>query len=235
MQQEIEVGDKVQLTATALFAMNLSLDGTSAIQDMIQRGQTGGSVIAVTDECVTVDTGTAEPLVLECQGSVRNLTLQVVEKMKKPEPEPALSPAPAPAQPTQQTPTQQTPSQVISQLLGFGQLEGPPPAQTELQTPPQVRLAQWVMVQIVGLKQYGIAQDLHRVPDADTPRTGASFHEKDLRAVHIELTATEESLYNTALCKIGQWISGERPVFARTVHPEKAGEDAQSAEHHPQD
>lgn len=226
--QQIEVGDTVQLTASILFGLH---DQNRAAYDSLMAGKrTGGKVIELSDSHITVDIGQDQPIILEVDNAGRDIALQLVQKgegnhgsetatmVKAVEPQPG---PPAESQPNTMMgfPFEGLP---IMQVIrgGMPGIFQSPQQSDEPAVPQTVRLSQWVIIQFIGLKQYGIVQDLNRTSDATAPGpdpTGESWKNKELRAVQIELAAPEEGLYNAALGAIKDWIIGPKP---KSTHPE---------------
>lgn len=238
--QQIQVGDTVQLTASVLFGLH---DQNKEAYDRLMEGRrTGGKVVDLSDNHIAVDIGQEEPIVLEIDTAGRDIALQLVQKgegnldseavpqdgakdvAKDADPrQPGPQPGPFPGSMTGfpfELPGGVPIMQVVShgmQMPGIFQQQQP---QIEQTVPQTVRLSQWVILQFIGLKQYGIVQDLNRNDDAGAPSpdpTGDAWKKKDLRAVQVELTTTEEGLYNAALTSIKDWITGPKP---KAAHPE---------------
>lgn len=236
--QQIQVGDTVQLTASVLFGLH---DQNKEAYDRLMEGKrTGGKVVDLSENHIAVDIGQAEPIVLEIDTAGRDIALQLVQKgegnltseatpqdaLKDADPrQPGPQPGPLPA-PMMGFPFELPGGVPIMQVMRHGmQMPGifqQQQQQVEQAVPQTVRLSQWVILQFIGLKQYGIVQDLNRNEDAGAPSpdpTGDAWKKKDLRAVQVELTTTEEGLYNAALTSIRDWITGPKP---KATHPELA-------------
>lgn len=222
-KMQIETGDTVQLTATVM--LSLADQAPEVFKQLQDARRTGGQVIDIQGNKVFVDMGDAlrGPLAIEVDGANPHLALQLI---KKAESEDVAEPYEAdPAPPAQAAPD-------VPQGLfpwAYNAMRPPmfpqPQSQPRDEAPSRVRLSQWVMVQFLQLKQYGIAQDLTRVDDehAPLPEPGSEAERwkaegKNLRAVMVELSAEEEQLYNSALAQIRGWITDA----AVTQHPEVA-------------
>lgn len=231
--QKIQVGDTVQLTASVLFGLH---EQNKAAYDLLmETKRTGGKVVDVSDEHISVDVGQDTPIVLELDATSRDVALQLVQRGEHAEETKDVSP---PKEDPRQPGRQPSPSAGFIDFANAGipimqVLRGAAPGMpgifqqqqpVEQAVPQNVRLSQWVILQFIGLKQYGIVQDLNRNDDATAGRpdpTGENWNKKELRAVQVELTAPEEGLYNSALSVIKSWIVG--PV-AKSTHPEMVTE-----------
>lgn len=231
--QQIEVGDTVQLTASILFGLH---EQNKDAYDRLMAGKrTGGKVVELSDNHIAVDVGQDEPIILEVDNEGRDIALQLVQKgednqpptapseMKDADPrQPGPQPQPQPG-PQMGFPFEGLPfMQVVRGGLPMPGIFQQQPQPVEQAVPQAVRLSQWVIIQFIQLKQYGIVQDLNRNDDASAPGpdpTGDAWKKKELRAVQVELTPPEEGLYNTALTAIKDWIGGPK---AKATHPEIA-------------
>ena len=154
---QIEVGDTVQLTATVLFGLQSS---APAVYEKLQdANRTGGVVKQIEGHTVLVDMGDeVGALAIEVEGQDPHLALQLV---KKGDCEAMVEPFEArPAPPMQQAQQEG----LVPFMFPAGPFQHPQQAPQE-EVPARVRIAQWVMTQVLQLKQYGIVQDLNRVAD----------------------------------------------------------------------
>lgn len=216
---QIETGDTVQLTATVM--LSLADQAPEVFKQLQDARRTGGQVIDIQGNKVFVDMGDAlrGPLAIEVDGANPHLALQLIKKAESEEVAEPYEADPAPPAPV----SQGAPQGFFPRAYNMS----PPqfPQQPRDEAPSRVRLSQWVMVQFLQLKQYGIAQDLTRVDDehAPLPEPGSEAERwknegKNLRAVMVELSAEEEQLYNSALAQIRGWITDA----AVAKHPEVA-------------
>ena len=236
--QQIQVGDTVQLTASILFGLHEQ--NKDAYDRLMEGKRTGGKVVELSDNHIAVDVGQDEPIILEVDNAGRDIALQLVRKGDA-----NLTSEAAPAEDVKDADPRQ-PGPMPGPQMGFPfelphgvpfmqVVRGPmplpgifqqQPPQLEQAVPQTVRLSQWVILQFIGLKQYGIVQDLNRNDDSTAPSpdpTGDAWKKKELRAVQVELTVTEEGLYNAALTSIKDWITGPKP---KSAHPELPTEPA---------
>lgn len=228
--QQIEVGDTVQLTASILFGLH---EQNKDAYDRLMAGKrTGGKVIELSDNHIAVDVGQDEPIILEVDHEGRDIALQLVQKGEDHKPQdtpPGEAKDADPRQPGPQPGPQAGPPMgfpfdglPIMQVIrgGMPGIFQQQQQSVEQAVPQTVRLSQWVIIQFIQLKQYGIVQDLNRNDDATAPGpdpTGDAWKKKELRAVQVELTPPEEGLYNTALTAIKDWIGQPK---AKAAHPE---------------
>lgn len=220
---KIEQGDHVQLTATVM--LGLASDAPEVFNALVTAKRTGGEVLEVVGNKVIVDMGDAlrGPLSIEVEGDNPHLALQLVKKAGSDD---VAEPYEADPAPQQQQQLQAGPQGFFPQFpVPFDPRMLRPAQQPDDEVPSRVRLSQWVMTQFLQLKQYGIAQDLTRIDDehAPMPEPGSEAERwkaegRNLRAVMIELSATEEQLYNSALGQIKSWITDAASV----THPEVA-------------
>ena len=212
---KIEVGDHVQLTGSIM--LGLASQAPDVFEALRQNNRVGGEVLEIDGNKVMIDMGDTlrGPLAIEVDGENPALALQLMKKAGSSD---LAEPYEADPEPQQQ-PQRSGAPQGIFPPFPFGS-QNPVPLDY---VPQNVRLSQWVMTQFLQLKQYGIAQDLTRVDDeqARLPEPGSEAEQwknegKNLRAVMIELSATEEQLYNAALGQIKGWITGAEGV----PHPE---------------
>ena len=244
---ELEVGDTVQLTATVM--LNMSDQRPDVFNAIKNAGRTGGPIISISGNQVEIDMGDAVsgPLAIEVDGDHPHLALQLVRKGNTEEVTGVYEADPAP---DEQVIVQEAVADagVLGALLhsarqgaAQGGMMGRVPASVLDQmrrqqrepdeVPIRVRTAQWVVSQIMGLKQYAIAQDLQRVSDEDAPmpEPGNEAEKwqagdgKQFRPVMVDLSGTEEQLYNSALRTIQEWVTGQMEA----PHPEVPAPAAQ--------
>jgi len=232
---KIEEGDHVQLTATLLRVLrDVAPDIYEAV---MESDRIGGKVISINGNQVSVDMGESlrRPLSVETDGN-HHLFLQLLKKADEDElidePYEAGSAYPQPGE--HESDQQFTPMMLFSQSQMPPALRSPessePPQRIPEEVPERVRMAQWCVVQILNLKQYGITQDLQRTPDHRAPRpepgSDAEYWKgsdgKEFRPVKVELSAVEEQTYHSALNKIRNWID-EKPT---SNHPEVVTESS---------
>ena len=225
---KIEEGDHVQLTATLLRVLrDVAPDIYEAV---MESDRIGGKVISIDGNQVSVDMGESlrRPLSVETDGN-HHLFLQLLKKADADElidePYEAGSAYPQPGE--HESDQQFPPMMLFSQSQMPTAARSPDPSQTQRipeEVPERVRMSQWCVVQMLNLKQYGIAQDLQRTPDhrAARPEPGSEAENwkggdgKEFRPVKVELSAVEEQTYHSALNKIRNWID-EKPA---PNHPE---------------
>lgn len=243
----IQVGDTVQLTASLLLKlkeMHPDLYGY-----ILESQRTGGKVIDITDEFISVDLTDADskhPTLIDVDLENAHLALQLVQRVDGGPVMPATrreGACPGAVPGGTATTTHDHPAGY--RFLGGTVVKMPPgfldgilhPVQApEDSTPAKIQMSQWVMTQFIGLKQYAIVQDLRRGDDdsAGSPDpTGESWKKKNFRPVLIELSSSEEALYNTALRQLQAWIMPEAPTSS-VIHPEMQQLDASSTQPAPE-
>lgn len=222
---QIEYGDIVRLTETALATFKI---GAHDLYQQVQPvNQYGGTVLEISDSRIVIDFRPylENPLGIELPNGPLSALIELVKKNPIiPDASPGQSPAlveaavaveesdESAAQPVQHGAC--CPGMPLSlSPMQSGQLPPGPmmqPQTGEAVLPPKVRMSQWVMTQFIGLKQYGIVQDLHRNDDAAAPKPdprGELYDKPALRAVTVELSEAEDGLYNAALMHLKQYIS----------------------------
>ena len=207
MFEVIEVGDTVQLTASTL--LGIYEQDSEEFERILAAQRAGGTVTAVTDEAVSIDIGTGQPLTIDVNEKQRKLALQLVKKANVTIDD-ELADAPDKGDDFEFEFDINMPTSTPGDQIG-----------------PQVRMAQWAVVQILDLKKYAIEQDLQRIPDDFVglvdPRSEHA-DKKNLRPVVVDLTDAEEALYTTALTAIKDFIKPPR----ETTHPELAAASTSS-------
>lgn len=217
--QNIEVGDTVQLTASAL--MGLMKVAGDVYQKIVASGKVGGTVISMSPGIIGIDMSPAldAPLIIETAESTCHLAVQLVKKGSDPAPEGAGIVATARRRVAGQPTTAESPFAVVPFPFPFQQVPQP----TAERIPERIKMAQWVISRILEFKQYGIVQDLNRHSDEDAGRRADPAFSKDgYRPVAVDLTASEEKLYNSALANIGSWITAV--ALELPTHPEFSAE-----------
>lgn len=215
----IEVGDTVQFTASSLLALRQMTPDLYAT--LIDSGRIGGPVLHIDSEGVTVDVSPEVPVPITISSNRIENAIQLVHKGK---PNQQVCVEGGPIQLTYEQSQREQHHPDCQNNPTNNQLPWPPSLigyrpqliNTTDEPPSQIRLSQWVVLQILHMKQHAIVQDLNRITDEDSPSDTTDKH--IYRPVKIELSPMEEKLYNVALQRIGNWISAGSDN--KQTHPE---------------
>jgi len=223
-------GDSVALTATTILCLKRTHPEEFAKLEKANR--TGGRVVSVDANAITVDMGDAlaYPLIVSVNETHPQLALQLIQRADSAELEPPVAvyddvveepQLPAPVShvnpmdrdmPSHGTFMGMLPPDVAEGL--FNAVRSQRRNASGL-VPIRVQTAQWVMGQFIGLKQYTIVQDLHRGPthghddDEDIVPGDEWKHNRDhtpLTRVVLQLDDPERALYDSSMTKIQKWI-----------------------------
>lgn len=226
---QFEVGDTVALTGATL--LDISLAHPEVFEKLREGKRTGGKITRIFDtdradrKCIEVDMGPAfgRPVVFEINVANPQLTLQLVKKVgsadligvQAPEGSAAFQVQTVAPDGTLMPPSQSgfIPPPIVDAIKEMALRDANAVGQNFV--PQQIHMAQWVMMQFIGLKQYVIVQDLNRddpeEDDEPPPMPGDEWkHDADdnskIKRIQLTLAEGEEQLYGAAMTRIKNWI-----------------------------
>lgn len=227
---QFEVGDTVALTGATL--LDISLAHPAVFEKLRAGKRTGGKItsISATDrddrKCIEVDMGPAfaHPIAFEINTNNPQLTLQLIKKVgsadligvQAPEGSAAFQVQTVAPDGTLMPPSQSgfIPPPIVNAIKEMALRDANAVGQNFV--PQQIHMAQWVMIQFIGLKQYVIVQDLNRDAEAeddgpppvsgDEWKDGGNVDGSRVKRIQLTLAEGEERLYCAAMTRIRNWI-----------------------------
>lgn len=248
---QFEVGDTVALTGATL--LTIAQNHPEVFERLRDGNRTGGKITKITDEYphddlqnIVIDMGEAldRPLALEVNIHSPQLSLQLIKKAQGTD---LVEPSQLPPHPSLPVPPEDG-SVSYAAMTPSGELAPgivPPPVVEAIKemarqdagnfarhfVPQQIHLAQWVMTQFIGLKQYVIVQDLNRdvddedqepIPGDEWKHGGEGDGDGKVKRIQLSLADGEEKLYNAAMTRIQDWIEQvdvPEPPVVPTIEP----------------
>lgn len=227
---QFEVGDTVALTGATL--LDISLNHPEVFEKLRDGKRTGGKITGIFDtdradrKCIEVDMGLAfgRPVAFEINVANPQLTLQLIKKadsknligVQAPEGSAAFQVQGISPDGSLMPPTQSgiIPPPIVDAIKEIALRDANVVGHNYV--PPQIHLAQWVMMQFIGLKQYVIVQDLNRDSDeeedgpppvpGDEWKNGGGADSSKIKRIQLTLAEGEEQLYGVAMVRIKNWI-----------------------------
>lgn len=189
-----EPGDYVQLTTTSL--QFLADYHPAAFEAILDGSVDEVRVVEIKEGDVVLKTyGTFNVMLhMTCLKGAETQLISLVRKATSRDPAVTVAPEPSKQQDT-------APAEVA----------GPSQQTAGVDPPANVKMAQWVMTEILSLKRYSINQALASHFDGEPDPTGhlQGLHQqgKEYRPIAVDLAPDEEFLYNSAMAVIRTWIT----------------------------
>ncbi len=245
---QFEVGDTVALTGATL--LDISLTHSEVFEKLREVKRTGGKITGIFDtdredhKCVAVDMGigVGQPVTFEINAANPQLILQLIKKadskelirLQALEGSAAFQVQGVAPDGTLMPPNQSgfIPPPIVDAIKEMALRDANVVGQNYV--PPQIHMAQWAMIQFIGLKQYVIVQDLNRdaeeEEEATPPIPGDEWKRGDgedsckIKRIQLTLAEGEEQLYSAAMLRIKNWIEQidvppESPSVPRVAVP----------------